>query len=54
MKWLTYFSFMNLILGCFLFEKLKKSNGSCFLLKVARISSTSSQGSGGGSRFNIL
>ena len=40
MEWLICFSFVNLMLGCLLFEKIKKFNGSCSLLKAARMPST--------------
>ena len=34
------FSIVNLMLGCLLFKKIKKFNGSCSLSKAARLSST--------------
>ena len=40
MEWLVCFSIVNLILGCLLFKKFKKSNESCSLSKPARMSST--------------
>ena len=39
-EWLVCFSIVNLILGCLLFKKFKKSNESCSLSKAARMSST--------------
>ena len=39
-EWLICFSVVNLMLGCLLFEKFKKFNESCSLLKAARLSST--------------
>ena len=38
MEWLTCFSIVNLLLGCFLFKKFKKLNESCSLSKAARMS----------------
>ena len=40
MEWLVCFSIVNLMLGCLLFKKFKKSNESCSLSKAARMSST--------------
>ena len=40
MEWLIFFSIVNLMLGCLLFKKSKKFNESCFMSKVARMSST--------------
>ena len=40
MEWLFCFSRVNLMLGCLLFNKLKKFNESCSLSKAARMSST--------------
>ena len=37
MKWLIWFSIVNLMLVCLLFKKLKKFNESCSLPKAARI-----------------
>ena len=40
MKWLTCFSIVILMLGCFLFKEFENFNESCSLSKGARISST--------------
>ena len=40
MECLVCFSIVNLILGCVLFKKFKKSNQSCSLSKAAGMSST--------------
>ena len=40
MEWIICFSLVNLMLGCILFEKIKKFNESCLLPKAARMPST--------------
>ena len=39
-EWLTYFSIVNLMLGCLLFKKFKSFNESCSFSKAAGMSWT--------------
>ena len=38
MEWLTYFSIVNLMLGCLLFKKFKSFNESCSFSKASGMS----------------
>ena len=40
MEWLIFFSIVNLMLGCLVFNFLKKFNESCSLSKAAGVLST--------------